>query len=402
MRGSIYSEQKCQICGGVFVYNERQRGLFCPNHPKQQATGRFIVQFGRQVRRRCRTLDQAERLLTGIRYEVDRNTFDSRDYQADNPLSFQNLTAQWLLIKKKEVKVSSYRNLANYMSLAVTAWGHRNVKEISYSDFEDFFHSLAVSEKTKSNMKSCFHSFWTWLQNRKVIIPAQFPEFPTIRYQLGFRKIIDKVTQEAIIEEVRRISYSINPKIWMGIKWLATYIAIRPGELVKMQEKDIQLGLGVFLVRHTKEGKEKFVPILPEDVELVRSLPVGLPYLPFFRHQKGVSGCRPGQPFGEKYLYKWWKKACENLGIEGVDLYGGTRHSSATALKQFLSPEQIKIGTMHSTNKAFDRYFQRNSGDALNVFHLARMGTQVEHTLDHSKNDNLLKLKVKNGGGGGS
>jgi hypothetical protein len=41
-----------------------------------------------------------------------------------------------------------------------------------------------------------------------------------------------------------------------------------------------------------------------------------------------------GQPFGEKYLYKWWKRTCANLGIEDVDLYSGTRHSSATALNQ--------------------------------------------------------------------
>jgi hypothetical protein len=30
--------------------------------------------------------------------------------------------------------------------------------------------------------------------------------------------------------------------------------------------------------------------------------------------------------FVRKVLYKYWKKACANPGIEGVDLYGGTRH----------------------------------------------------------------------------
>ncbi|NOR23314.1 MAG: hypothetical protein GQ542_02790 [Desulforhopalus sp.] len=100
-------------------------------------------------------------------------------------------------------------------------------------------------------------------------------------------------------------------------------------------------------------------------------MPAGLPQLHFFRHLRGVSGVKAGQPFGEKYLYKWWKKACRNLGIEGVDLYGGTRHSSATALKEHCSPEQIKAGTMHSTNKAFERYFQRNSQDAIEIYSLA-------------------------------
>jgi len=38
-------------------------------------------------------------------------------------------------------------------------------------------------------------------------------------------------------------------------------------------------------------------------------------------------------------------------------MYGGTRHSSAIALRKFRTPEEIKRATMHSTNKAFERYF---------------------------------------------
>jgi hypothetical protein len=58
-----------------------------------------------------------------------------------------------------------------------------------------------------------------------------------------------------------------------------------------------------------------------------------------------------------RYLHKWWKKACSNLGIEDLDLYGGTRHSSVTALRENFSQEEIRrSGTLHSTNKALDRY----------------------------------------------
>lgn len=118
--------------------------------------------------------------------------------------------------------------------------------------------------------------------------------------------------------------------------------------------------------------------MLDVDMKLINELPVGMPELPFFLHGSKVQGCRPGQPFGEKYLYKWWKRACENLGIEGVDLYGGTRHSSATALKSALTPEQIKSGTMHTTNKAFERYFQRNSQDAIDVYSLTSAGHETK------------------------
>jgi len=57
-----------------------------------------------------------------------------------------------------------------------------------------------------------------------------------------------------------------------------------------------------------------------------------------------------------------------NLGIVGVDLYGGTRHSSAGALRAYRTPEEIKRATMHSTDKAFERYFSMESDDLRSIY----------------------------------
>lgn len=374
MRGGIYSYQKCPECGKSFKYIERKGGLFCPLHADRRAESDFVVRFGRKVRKRFNNFDKAERFLIGLRYEVDRGTFDSRDYQSTNPLGFTNLSEQWLDIKEKQVKPSTYRNFYRYMMNASSAWGNMNIKEIGFAEIEDFLYSQNVSDKTKSNIRSCLHTFWQWLLHRRIITIAQFPEFPVVKYNLGYRKIIDKETQSLILDEIYKISYHLNPKIWLGIKWLCTYIAIRPGELLKVQEQDVNTRIGAFVIKHSKDGKEKLVPMLESDKQLIDELPVGIPDLSFFRHVKGMRNCKPGTPFGEKYLYKWWTRACKNLGINGVDLYGGTRHSSATDLKDRLSPEQIKAGTMHSTNKAFERYFQRNSADAIQVYSLTETG----------------------------
>ena len=103
----------------------------------------------------------------------------------------------------------------------------------------------------------------------------------------------------------------------------------------------------------------------------------------------------PG-PFGQRYFYKWWKTACQNLGIENVDLYGGTRHTSAIALRKHHSPEEIKRGTMHSTNKAFERYLQTQSDDALDVYKVAdqvsQAGKHLGHRSANKKDGKLLKL----------
>ncbi len=75
------------------------------------------------------------------------------------------------------------------------------------------------------------------------------PEFPEIKFELAWRRIIDKSTQQAIIEELKRISYHTNPKIWIGVLWLATYPSIRPTELLHIKEGDFDLELGVVNIK---------------------------------------------------------------------------------------------------------------------------------------------------------
>ncbi len=74
-----------------------------------------------------------------------------------------------------------------------------------------------------------------------------------------------------------------------------------------------------------------------------------------------------------------WVRFGMTGGVPVVDLYGGTRHSLTTTLKSVLTPEQIKSGTMHTTNKAFERYFQRNSQESIDVYSLTFVG--------HDQND---------------
>ena len=193
----------------------------------------------------------------------------------------------------------------------------------------------------------------------------------------------------------------MNLKIWIGIHWLSVYIAIRPGELRNLQEKHIDRELGLLIIPSPKEKRPKIVPLLQDDVDLLASIPRGLPDLYFFRHGEGISGATAGSRFGQRYLWKWWKKACSNLGIDGVDLYGGTRHSTATALGKMLTPEQIRQGTMHSTNKAFERYFQQQAEGARTVFQAVNDLQQTYNKKRDGKKGKVLNIDEKYGGGGG-
>ena len=71
------------------------------------------------------------------------------------------------------------------------------------------------------------------------------------------------------------------------------------------------------------------------------------------------------------------------MGVRKVDLYGGTRHSSAIDLRKRHSPEAVKRATMHGTNEAFDRYLQV-TGDELRALYADTRGEVVELGGKHS------------------
>ena len=208
----------------------------------------FQVRFGRGVSKHCKTLEAAERFLTGIRFKTDEGTFDPRDYKKGNPLGFSNLVEKWLNVKSKTLKPKSYKALKTFMDYVVSEWKDVNVKIIDFADIEDLlFIRDGIKDKTRANYKSYLHDFFNWVSKRYRI---PMPEFPEVNFELGWRDIVSIETQQNIIEEVRRISYDLNPKIWIGIKFLATYINVRPGELIAVKEKHINLDLGAIVI-HT-------------------------------------------------------------------------------------------------------------------------------------------------------
>lgn len=398
MRGNIRSDEKCPECGGTLVHDRNRGGLFCKKHPHIRASRLFKVRFGRGVTKRFKTYEQAERFLIGIRYKVDEGTFDERDYRRDHPLGFDNLAMKWIehkekQVKKGELKKSTLNPIKNTFNKAIERWQNRNIKNIHFADIEDFLEEQDhLSAKTVSNMRSHLHDFWTWLDRRKILTNAQMPEFPVIKFELSYKKTINKTSQQAIIDEIKRLTYELNPKIWLAINLLATYISIRPGELINLRERDIDTDLGYIFIPHPKEKKPKAVPLLPVDIDLItqiRQKVTGFPDMPFFCHLGKRIHTKPGQPFGEAYLKRWWYRACANLGVEGVSLYAGTKHSSAMALRKLASPEEIRRATMHSTNKAFERYYRVEGDELRDVYSLTRQresDQQVTNRIGWFKN----------------
>lgn len=352
MAGGIYSDQRC-ICGKTL--KDTGKSLSCPDHPQFKAT-RFKVKFS-GLTKRFKQYEDAARFLTGVRFKTDEQTFDIRDYQRDNPLSFINASERYKKHREPDIKPTSYRSMCNHFDKAQAYFKARNVKDLGYADFDDFLKTLPQSGKTKKNILTTIIAMYGWLKLRQEIFIV--PDFPKVEYDLGYRKTVDKEVQQAIIEDIK----NHEPfKVWLGVKFLATYISVRPMELMNITYDRIDLKNRYFYFppgHHKVKNQYKTVPLIDEDVELLKTLPTCPPAMFLFGDVKR---------YGENRFYKAWKRACKRLGVEGVDLYGGTRHSSARALREHFSPEQIKRATMHTTNAAFERYFTMESDDVRSIY----------------------------------
>ena len=278
------------------------------------------------------------------------------------------------------------------MKVAKTHFEQKNVKEFKRIDIRDFLFSLDVSDKTRHNYMSCLRDFFQNLYKDDVITILQIPKMPEIEYELEYRTLTDLQTQETIISRVKEISH-VNPKIYIGIDMLSLYTNIRPKDLLGITEADIDLEYGTIAIRRPTKTKDKFkkvtVRLVNTHIDAIREMKdlyPALPHVLFFRHHGGVSGCRAGQPFGEKLFYKWWKRACEDLNIEELDLYGGTRHTTTTALAKEVGREGARKASQHETNKAFDRYCQAHDDDTFRY-------VKIAETLKRGKVIDLQKQK---------
>jgi len=316
------------------------------------------------VYRRFQDKNEAEGFLSELRYREYHKIFDARDYRASKPLGFRNLANEWLAMRTKQVRCPN--SLIYHMGYAKAFFENKNIKDIQFSELESFYLSLPerLSEKTKANIFTTLHAFFTWIVKREKRDRhyLEMPEFPIIRFELRRRKTISRDQQLAILDW---LSKAAPYKVWLAIKWLMTYISIRPGELIEIKEGDIDRELGVIYVRDNKGRRTKTIPLLDDDKTIVQQYQRNLPYAYFFTHERR-KGVAPHQRhrFGKRCLYTWWQRACRDLELRHIDLYGGTRHSTVQWLRlQGRTPEEIKRATMHTTTKSFNRYFDMDLED---------------------------------------
>lgn len=367
MKGSIYTDQRCPVCGGKLKSRE-PKGFYCPSHPRRTIDAPCRVVFDNRTTR-APNYEAGYKILMRKRGEVDEGTYDVRDYMLkDKPLAFDRLAEEWLKIKRPNMKPGGWLSIRAIMAHPVKEWGGANIKSITYARMEDFFAGLELASKTKHNILTTLKQFWAWAAKRYKI--PRYDDWPDIgRVRMARRKTIDQATRRALLEDIK----DNEPyRVWLCIRWLCVYGKVRPSEMLSVNEGDIDRNTGLVTVRDTKEGEPKTFPLTEADLALVRRLPIAFDKAQaFFAHDGHRGHTKRGQRYSRQLLWEVWKRACKRLGVEGVDLYGGTRHSLLTAMRQTRSYDEVKTMSGHTTNKSLDRYIVTETAMEKSLYELA-------------------------------
>lgn len=405
MKGRIYTEQKCHLCQqkkdrGTLKHVEGRGYLQCPIHKKIKWAGNCIVRFGRNHTKRFKTVDKGERHLNYIRVQTDIGTYDRREWAKNQPLSFLSLRQKFVRYKKGEdLSPKQIRHIEHVLEEAGKKWDHQLIMNIDETDIDDFLLELKnlIANSTRAKWRSVLHDFWKWVVRReKRRSRMEMPDFPEISFKNRFRTIVSMEDQNKILDELWEITKDVNPRIWLGVKLLSLFSKPRPGEMRDVKEGHINTQQGWIFFPDPKEGdKGKFIHLALEDCKMIEEIrgPKGIPDLYFFRHLKRRSGVQVGMQFGPKLFKKWWDKACKNVGIVGVDLYGGTRHSTVTALGKLMTPEQIQRGQTGHASPAFKRYMLPDINEA----RIARQAvSKIQNPSEQHPNNIFDLIKLTN------
>lgn len=82
---------------------------------------------------------------------------------------------------------------------------------------------------------------------------------------------------------------------------------------------------------------------------------------------------------------KWWERACKKIGLDGVSLYPGTKHTTATETAKLLGSDKA-LTASGLTNKAFDRYCQVENTGAFET---------VTAIMEKKKSAKIIPMKRK-------
>ncbi len=363
----ISRQINCPSCNKKFQYLPRL-GYACPSCKTVPNRFRIDLHYSGQRIFICsdkqgQSLDSYQRasiLLSHIRHEIENHIFDSSRYIASDikKYYFENLTKEWMEGKKKlaekgQLSYSYINPLKGHVdSYVVPFFKGKDIRDIRTIDIKKFYGQLPerLSPKTQKNIVNALENFFNTLLQDEVI--DKKPQFPKVSVPEPAIKWCTREVQDSILNAI--------PERHRFIFFFLTRQGLRPAEAVAIKWQDIDLNNGIItvqrsmsnrkIVERTKTRKVRPRLIHPEVLDILRSIPRGLPNVYLFINPNS------GKPYLTDSLQKLWKAACKAVDVD-IELYQATRHSVASmAASSGVSIAIIKEVLGHTDIRTTQKY----------------------------------------------
>ena len=307
--------------------------------------------------------EQADRILTKIRAEIDAGSFDPSRYVPTKlkPLQLTNYAEKWLKdreaeVEKRVLSPSYLKELRRFVRIFQEHFGPMDIRDIGTRRVKEFYLSLQGSPKYISNILSALHKMMADALDYGDI--STMPKFPEFEIPEADFKIIDLDQQDQIISSIE------NPMDRAYIFFTARQM-VRPSVTRALFWEDVDFKYDrVTIRRHfslnvlRETTKSKRIKILPLNLE-VREALMRLP-----RHIRSPFVFqKDGLPYLESYARKLWNRITAEMGID-ISLYQGTRHSSATEAVNRVGMDVVQEFLGH-TRRTMTKKYARVDVDSL-------------------------------------
>ena len=367
MKGGVYTYEHCPVCGEKFTrtgddllclhHQTRPRRYYIQIYDKDSHKHVNIFSDSRNVP--FASYEQANRILTKMRAEIDAGAFDASRYVAQRikPLQFINWSSRWLEDRKVEmerriISPSYLKELKRFVKIFQNYFGSVDIRDINSKRIHEFHMTLKTSPKYTTNILSCLRKMLsdalTW-GDIKIM-----PRFPKIDLPETDFRTIDLDQQDQIIN-------SIQDPMDKAFVLFTARMMVRPSETRALFWEDIDLKHDRITIRRhfslnelRETTKSKRIKVLPLD-STVKDTLSRLPrhITSPFMFQKS------GNAYSESYGRKLWNRVTAEMGIR-ISFYQGTRHSSATEAVNRTNLDLVRQFLGHTRQAMTQKYARMN------------------------------------------
>jgi len=367
MKGKIRIKERCPVCHKDFIHVEKL-GYLCPEHkttPKRffidlSWTGKRFKIYTDKTGMVLDSYQRASRLQDKIQGEIDAHIFDPSRYSIEDQKDFLFETSmdKWLSEKEsqaeKGILASSYVDKLKIYKEKYTLsfFKGKDIRDIRTVDIKEFYRQLPerLAPKYVKNILNALENFFNSLMEDEVI--EKKPTFPKITIPEPVTHWCGRESQDKILGAI--------PEKHRPIFFFLTRQGLRPAEAAAVKWGDIDLSSGIITIQRTFSNRQivertktkKVRPRLlhPEVLEILKSVPRGLPNLFVFLNPQNR------KPYQNYTLERIWNKACESAETQ-IGLYEATRHSVASmAASAGVSINIIKEVLGHTDIRTTQRY----------------------------------------------